>query len=99
MGSILTIPALCLWIALAFGAKLRERIKLFAAGCVVVALPLLIQSLCARLYGDPATSIGGNFSYTLCGLAVGGDWTTCPKLFAQEFNRLATEPERITFLY
>ena len=99
MGSILTIPALCLWIALAFGTKLRERIKLLAAGCGVVAIALLVQSLCTWLYGDPASITGGNFAYTLCGLAVEGDWTTCPKLFAPEFNRLLTERDHTIFLY
>jgi hypothetical protein len=99
MGSILTIPALCLWIAITFGTKLRERIQLFAAGCVIVALALFIQSLCAWLYGNPNTLIGENFAYTLCGLAVGGDWSTCPKLFAPEFSRLATEREHVSFLF
>jgi hypothetical protein len=99
MGSILTIPAFVLWIALAFGTKLRERMKLFAAGCLVVAIALFVQTLCAWLYGNPTTIIGGNFAYTLCGLAVEGDWTTCPKLFAQEFNRLVSERDEIHFLY
>ena len=99
MGSILTIPALCLWIAITFGTKLRERIQLFAAGCFIVAIALFVQSLCAWLYGDPNTLIGENFAYTLCGLAVEGDWSTCPKLFAPEFSRLATEREHVSFLF
>jgi hypothetical protein len=88
-----------LWIAIAFGATLRQRLRVFAVGCVLVALVLLIQNLCAGLYGSPGATTGDNFAYTLCGLALGRDWTSCPKTFGQEFGRLTTEREQAAFMY
>jgi hypothetical protein len=100
MGSVLTVPAFVLWIALAFGTTLSERFRLFATGCVLVLIVLLIQTLFAFLYGDSTSMVGGNFAYTLCGLAtIGGDWTTCPRIFAQEFHRLTNERDQSAFLY
>lgn len=99
MGSIFTIPALILWIALVFGDDLRSRARLFALGCGAVVAVLLVQSLCAYLYGNPGSAIGGNFAYVICGLASGGDWATCPKLYAQEFSRLTTERDQDAYLY
>jgi hypothetical protein len=99
MGSLFTIPAFLLWIAITFASTLRGRLRHFAIGSALVALVLLIQVFCAFLYGDPTAVIGGNSAYTLCGAALGGDWTSCPHLFAQEFNRLATEREQAAFLF
>lgn len=99
MGSLFTVPALVLWIAIAFGENLRTRARLFATGCGAVLSVLLVQSLCTYLYGNPTTTTGDNFAFTLCGLAKGGDWTTCPKVFAQEMSRLTTERDQAAFLY
>jgi energy-coupling factor transporter transmembrane protein EcfT len=99
MGSVFTIPTLALWIAITFGENLCARARLFALACGAVIAVLLVQTLCAFLYGNPASTIGGNFSYVICGLASGGDWTTCPKLYAQEFGHLTSERDQDGLLY
>jgi hypothetical protein len=99
MGSLFTVPAFALWVAIAFGSTHRRRLRVFAVASACVVAVLLVQRLAAGLYADPAATAGGNFAYTLCGLASGGNWTTCPEKFAPEFRRLATEEDRVSFLF
>ena len=99
MGSMFTIPAFVLWISLAFSSTVFGRIRLFAIASGLVLLVLGIQAFLSALYASPGTASGGNFAYTLCGLSVAGDWTTCPKLYAGEFSRLTSEDERTAFLF
>jgi hypothetical protein len=98
MGSLFTIPAFVLWIAITFASTLRGRLRHFAIGSALVALVLLTQGFCAFLYGDPTVVVGGNSAFTLCGAALGGDWTSCPHLFAQQYNQLTTERAQTAFL-
>ena len=99
MGSLFTIPAFVLWIALAFSSTFSGRLKLFAIGSGVVLLLGGVQALLFNLYGDASAVTGGNFAFTLCGLTVGGDWTSCTRLYAEDYNRLATEREQVAFLF
>ena len=98
MGSLFTVPALALWIVLAFGSSVRDRVASLGLCVGVVACVIAIQSACAALYGSPGTAAGSNFAYTLCGLAAGKDWTACPELFYRQFAGLGTEREQTTFL-
>lgn len=99
MGSVFTVPALVLWIALAFAPSLPSRLKVLGIASALVGLVLLTQQLCASLYTSPNVVTGGNFAYVLCGLAAGQDWTACPQMFAQEFGRLTTQRDQAAFLY
>lgn len=99
MGSLFSIPAFVVWIAVTFATAWRDRLKLAGIGAGLVAAVLAIQALCKAAYGDPTTDTGGNFAYVLCGLALGTDWTGCPQAYPQEFHRLATEHEETVFLF
>jgi hypothetical protein len=99
MGSMFTVPAFVLWIALAFGNTIRERLILFAEALALVVALLGAQALCSALYGNTGAVIGGNFAFTLCGLAVGGEWSACLELYKQDLSRLTTEREQAAFLY
>ena len=98
MGSLFTVPALALWIVLAFGSSARDRVASLGLCVGVVTCIIAIQSACATLYGSPGTAAGSNFAYTLCGLAAGKDWTACPELFSRQFAGLGSEREQTTFL-
>jgi hypothetical protein len=99
MGSMFTIPAFVLWVSVAFASTLSGRVKLFAICSGLVGLTVAVQALLSALYGNPGAVSGGNFAYTFCGLAAGGNWTSCPQIYAAEFGRLATEREQGAFLY
>jgi hypothetical protein len=77
MGAMLLIPAMALWVTICFAKSLRARLVVFAAAVVVFLLVSGAGELFAKLYAPPGAATGGNFADTLCGLSVGGDWSTC----------------------
>lgn len=99
LGSLFTIPAFVVWIAITFATELRDRLKLAGAGAGLVAAIIVIQTMFAAAYGDPSTDTGANFAYTLCGLAMGKDWTSCPQAYSQEFHQAAQQHKEAVFLY
>jgi hypothetical protein len=98
MGSVFTIPALAMWIPIAFGSGVRKRVILGGVAAGVVGLVLIVQGVFAALYGNQNAVTGGNFAYTLCGLAVGQNWLACSHLFMRELGQLSTEREQDPFL-
>jgi hypothetical protein len=99
MGSLFTVPAFALWIAIAFGSGIQQRLRLAAAGGAVILVVSGVQSLCAMLYASRDAVTGSNFAYTLCGLAVGQNWTACSQQFGPELHKLVTEREQSAFLF
>jgi hypothetical protein len=99
MGSLFTVPAFALWISLAFSSTILGRLKLLSIGSALVLLTFGVQTLLGILYGSSSTVVGGNFAFVLCGLTVGGDWMSCPQIYAAELSRLTTEREQVAFLY
>jgi len=98
MGSMFTIPAFALWIAISFGSGLKQRVKLAAAGGALIGIVMAIQIICASAYGSRDSVTGGNFAFTLCGLAVGHNWTACSHQFGPELHQLASDREQSAFL-
>lgn len=82
MGSMLTIPALLVWLVWQFGRGAGAKLRIFAAACGILLAVLGTNSLLKNSYGtDPGT---GNFSYVLCGLTMGTTWEGCPGKLASE---------------
>jgi hypothetical protein len=98
MGSLFTIPVLTIWIGLAFGTTLAQRIRVFAAASVVVLLVVAFNMALGRLYGSPQTVSGANFAFTLCGMSLGSDWSECSRLYATQLSQLPDERAQGWFL-
>jgi len=99
MGSMFSIPVFALWLAIAFAETPRHRVRLIVISVSLLVLLLGGQTILAGLYGDPAGSVGGNFAYTICGLALGGFWMTCQAALAPQLGSLATEGAAVGFAY
>jgi hypothetical protein len=86
MGSLLTVPALALWMVWRAPHNARGFLRTAGAvGLTAVACAGLNESIRA-LYGSGAGVTASNFALHLCGLAHGGTWDLC----AQIYGELAT---------
>jgi hypothetical protein len=101
MGALLLIPALALWAAICFAKNLRARLLVFVAATAVFLVVGGAGQLLAKLYAPPGVAIAGNFADTLCGLSVGGDWSTCAyDRYAGDIRSFAGNPREVAaFLY
>ena len=99
MGSMFTIPVFALWVVIAFRDTLGGRVRLVAIASSLLVLLFAGQTVLGRLYGDSAGSVGGNFAYTICGLALGGFWMTCQAALAPQLGSLSTEGARVALAY
>jgi hypothetical protein len=97
MGSLLTLPFLALWIAFAFARSWSGRARLFFLACVVFIAVIALNTLLALSYGPPGVLTGGNFAYTVCGLAQGASWDACYNSYKVQLSSL-TEQEQAWFL-
>lgn len=100
MGSMFVLPAIALWLAMMAGGAGVRRWQVIAVACVAIGLPWVVSGAVASLYGSGAT-LASNFSHTLCGLAHGGNWTTCPQLYASEMAQVGglESAEAVAFMY
>ena len=98
MGAMFTIPALVIWIMWQFGRNRTEKLAAtFAAGMVVISI-LSANALVSRIYRSGPDVTGENFSYTLCGLAIGTAWDGCPKRIQEEGQQLPAHEAAMTRL-
>jgi hypothetical protein len=84
MGSMLTIPALILWMVWQFGESAQQKIRVLILSVTILFGVLLANSVLAKAYGTGQSSIGNNLSYTLCGLTIGKTWDGCPAKLKEE---------------
>jgi hypothetical protein len=82
MGSMLTIPALLVWLIWQFGPSAGAKLRIFAAACGILLAILGTNSVLKNSYGTGPGA--GNFSYVLCGLTMGTTWTGCLGKLASE---------------
>ncbi len=101
MGAMLLIPAMALWAAICFAKNLRARVIVFAAAAAVFLLVSGAGQFLAKLHAPPGVATGGNFADTLCGLSVGGNWSTCVyDRYAGDIRSFADNPREVAaFLY
>jgi hypothetical protein len=98
MGSLLTIPALALWIAYVFGGTSVARWRVLGLACGTVVLVVVLNALLGYLYGSLQTTSGANFAPTICGLSLGTDWAGCLATYAAQLDQLSDERAQAYFL-
>jgi hypothetical protein len=82
MGSMLTIPALLIWLVWQFGKDAAAKLRIFAVACGILLCILGTNSLLKNAYGtDEGTS---NFYFVICGLTIGTTWDGCLGKLAAE---------------
>ncbi|MDQ8730494.1 hypothetical protein [Bradyrhizobium sp. LHD-71] len=91
MGSMFTIPTVAIWMVAAFG-KPGQRVRFLAVSLLAFASVLGMSYALGLLFSTSPGNLGGNFSYTLCGLARGTSWLECKVTFASELNELSVDP-------
>lgn len=100
MGSMFTVFTMGLWIMI---SQAHQGYKKCIISCGAVLLIiffnlLFVQSL-QSIYGAKGSLTGSNFSYVICGLSLGGDWTLPQKIYKKEILKLQTEKQIADFLY
>lgn len=99
MGSMFTIPIVAAGIPLLFADTMRGRLKLLASAVAILVGIFGINFVLAEMFAS-AGSIGGNFAYTICGLARGTDWLECYRTFSAQLSEFETyEHARDVFLW
>jgi len=86
MGSMFTIPALLLWVVSCFGASRGAKLRIAAAAIAALLGIVALNSVTAKIYTGDAEMVGSNFSYTLCGLTIGGHWSDCQQRYKDELS-------------
>jgi hypothetical protein len=74
-GAFFILPAIILWGAWSFRGAARVSWRFLLGGASVVLLGFILNSLLLKIIGSPDGESFSNFSYTLYGLIVGGNWT------------------------
>ncbi len=97
LGSVLSLPAVAIWIAFVFRERARDRAAVFVVASGLVCAILALGKVASALYGAQ-TPMGGDFAYTACGLTLGADWTACPRVFASQLAQL-DENAKVRFMY
>ncbi len=98
MGSLLLLPLLVVWFAWIYAKSPSSRIRAIALACCAIVVAVVTSGLLAAFYGLPGVTTGGNFAYTLCGLAHGQNWSFCANNFANELQALPNEASQNSFL-
>jgi hypothetical protein len=98
MGSLLTIPAMALWMAHVFGGTRVGRWRVLAIACGAVLPVVALNALLGYLYGSTQTTSGANFALTVCGLSLGTDWAGCLGTYAAQLGQLPDERAQAYFL-
>jgi hypothetical protein len=98
MGSLLTVPAIVLWMVYVFGGTRVGRWRVLAVACGVVVLVVALNALLGYLYGSTQTTSGANFAVTICGLSLGTDWAGCLETYAAQLGQLPDERAWVHFL-
>lgn len=98
MGAMFAIPALAVWIVWRFGGNHHERLKTAVlVGIVLVGAGGATTAL-QRLYATGQTAVGNNFAYTLCGISIGQNWSSCLERYSSEFKSINNEKDTIELL-
>jgi hypothetical protein len=97
-GSLFTLPALILCMAVAFGPDTRTRLRWAFLGiaCVIAVFGL---GVALQVAYAPASAAGAaSIALPLCGISVGGSWGDCFRLYAKEIKDLQQDDRAIMLL-
>lgn len=96
MGSMFTVPALLVWLVWQFGQSIAAKLRIGVASVGILLGVVGLNSLLQQAYGTGQTSTGENFSYVLCGLTIGTNWTGCREKLANEGKPLPNDKSAAT---
>ncbi|QWG25113.1 hypothetical protein KMZ93_09650 [Bradyrhizobium sediminis] len=100
MGAMFLLPSVMLWIICCFGDSWRKKVYVGLAMIGIVGAGLSTNFALQKIYGSGADLSGSNFAFTLCGLSIGKDWSSCPIRYADEMKRIGNnEKSQTDFLY
>jgi hypothetical protein len=101
MGSMFTIPLFAIWLTWIVRHDRRAALRTAAAATGLILFCVAFNTMLLIPYGAAkGGGAGGNFAYTACGLAHGGDWHTCPTLYAAELDaHRSDEAAQVRLLY
>lgn len=99
MGNLFLIPFAVVVLPFGFGAPARRPVHILMLGTSVAGLALLESAALSALYSPHGAAIGGNFVWTLCGLASGTNWGICWDKFASEASALYPDDDRAVALF
>jgi hypothetical protein len=91
MGSMLTLPALLIWLVWQFGQGVVAKLKIGAVAICILLSVFGLNSLLKNAYGTGTQPNSGNFAYVLCGITMGTTWDGCLQKMASEGKPLALE--------
>ncbi len=74
-GAFFILPALILWGTWSFRGSAHFSRRFLIGGSSVVLFGFILNSILLKIIGSPEGIAFSNFSYTLYGLIVGGNWT------------------------
>ncbi|MBX9907356.1 MAG: hypothetical protein K2Z25_01445 [Beijerinckiaceae bacterium] len=97
-GSLFTLPALLLCMAVAFGPDMRTRLRwaLLGTVCIIAVFGL---GVALQVAYAPASAAGAaSIALPLCGISVGGSWGDCFRLYAKEITDLQQNDRAIMLL-
>lgn len=86
MGSMFSLLALPIWIVLCFGRSKMAKVRLAGASLLILVGVGGLDFVEAKLYTQSVEMTGSNFSYTICGLTIGGTWSDCKDRYQNELT-------------
>jgi hypothetical protein len=98
MGSMFTLPFLGIWIVMSQFSAGKKIIKSLSVIIGIIFINILFLKGMSYLYMNKEGSVGSNFSYTICGLVHGTDWSGPSRIYP-EVNSMSSEKEQAAFLY
>jgi hypothetical protein len=91
------VPAFGLWLLWAFRKQKGAWIKILLAGAIIAVSGLAYSYAYRNMYSEGNISLGSNFAWSLCGMTLGGSWST-PYAHYPELKQMG-HAEQQTFLY
>lgn len=85
-GAFFILPALIVWGAWSFRGSSRFSVRFLIGGVSAVLLGFILNSLVLKVVGSPNALVYSNFSYSLYGLIIGGNWQTAAAKYPEILN-------------
>ena len=98
MGSMFSIPTVVVWSVWRFRESGRRMLVAGGAAVMAVLIVLAASQTVAQLYGAGRNELGSNFSYSLVGLSLGGNWKLAERTYSQQISG-HSEKEVASILY
>jgi hypothetical protein len=97
MGSAFTVPALAVWIIWSLGVRCGRTLRATGLTALALAAAITFHFAASKIYSTDTALTGSNFSYAMCSISIGGNWTDCMSRYESEMPK--DELGRTSFLY